>query len=318
MRGSDGADVTCSVHWPSGATRQSAAGIIPTHLWKALRFSSMLCLVGVFRWPSIWCEHRTRSQTAGPEEAPSATLAALREEESIQPAKTDAHTPRCIKTHLPPSRQSSERRPQLSFGLYTCTSLHRSPPLQTGSKACQSCQILSLAPASLPFSSTSLLEWDYNEKHGHFYCQTNYTTVSGVKKPNFYIQSPRYALQLQKLSFQHHLLCLDTRGQQHAGHSHWGGFWRWECKNYHIIWRSNVSKLSGCWCTNVSLLYHQIHSQLSYCSQNTHEKIHMYSCDSRKMLLNPASQERNKATEHDERGMQVCRTMYANTFKEIL
>lgn len=67
------------------------------------------------------------------------------------------------------------------------------------------------------------------------YCQTNYATVSGGKKPNLYIQSPRYTLQLQKLSSQHHLLCLDTRGQQHAGHSHWGGFRRWEGNNHHII-----------------------------------------------------------------------------------
>lgn len=145
------------------------------------------------------------------------------------------HTKLC-STHLPPSRQSSARRLQPSFGLYTCTSLHRYPPLQTGSKAYRSCQILSSEAASLPFSSTWLLEWDYSEKHGHLNCQTNYTTVSGGKKPNLYIQSTRYTLQLQKLSSQHHLLCLDTRGQQHAGHSHWGGFRRWEGKqspHYH-------------------------------------------------------------------------------------
>lgn len=99
------------------------------------------------------------------------------------------------------------------------------------------------------------------------YCQTNCTTVSGVKKPNLYIQSPRYTLELQKLSSQHHFLCLDTRGQQHAGHSHWGGFWRWEGNNHHIIWSSNVFKFSEYWWINVSLLYHQIQSQCSNCSQ---------------------------------------------------
>lgn len=57
----------------------------------------MLSLVAVFRWPSTWCEHRTRSRRAGPEEAPSATLAALREQASIQPPKTDVPTQRCIK-----------------------------------------------------------------------------------------------------------------------------------------------------------------------------------------------------------------------------
>lgn len=39
-----------------------------------------------------------------------------------------------------------------------------------------------------------------------------------------YILSLWYTLELQILSHQQHFLCLNTRGQQHAGYSRWGGF----------------------------------------------------------------------------------------------
>lgn len=56
---------------------ETTARIIPTHLAKILHSSSTLCLAVVFHRPSTWCEHRSRSQWAGFEEALSATLAAL-------------------------------------------------------------------------------------------------------------------------------------------------------------------------------------------------------------------------------------------------
>lgn len=194
----------------------------------------MLCLVAVFHWPNTWCEHRTRSRSAGPEEAPSATLAALWDKESEKQWKTMAPAQRCtIQTHLPRSRRSSELLLRLRFGLYTCTSLHHSPPCRTGAKASQSCQILSWRTASLPFSSTLFSEWDYKRKRGQSPHQPNNTTVSRFKTQGLYILSLRYTLELQELSFQHHLLCLNTRGQQHAGHPHWGGFGYWEENNGH-------------------------------------------------------------------------------------
>lgn len=147
------------------------------------------------------------------------------------------------------------------------------------------------------------------------YCQTNYTTASGVKKSNLYIQSPRYTLQLQKLSSQHHLLGLDTRGQQHAGHSHWGGFRRWEGNKHHIIWSSNVFKffrtLMDKWISSISS-----DSKSTFKLQpNTGGNAHHVTC--RKMLLNPASQQLNKTPERDETGLQVCSAIYLNTLKEM-
>ncbi len=44
-----------------------------------------------------------------------------------------------------------------------------------------------------------------------------------VMMQHVYILSLWYTLQLQSLSLQQHLLCLNTRGQQQARHSHWGG-----------------------------------------------------------------------------------------------
>lgn len=155
--------------------------------------------------------------------------------------QTHPHRGARFTTHLPRSRRSSELLLRLCFGLYTCTFLHRSPLRQTGAKASQSCQILSSGTAFPPFSSTLLSEWGYKEKRSHSCHRANNTAVLGLKKQSVYILSFRYTLELQKRSFQHHLLRLDTRGQQHAGHPHWGGVKCWEDSNNHNIWSEEAN-----------------------------------------------------------------------------
>ena len=146
----------------------------------------------VFRWPSTWCEHQTRSQSAGSEEALSATLAALGDikescvglsQNSCHPcvnsfsfeAKTHGLTnansiysdQALMLTYLPLWHQSSGQPFHQSFQRYTCISPDPSPLQQRWSTAFQIFPILSAKAGLPPFLSILPSEWDYNMKQWH-------------------------------------------------------------------------------------------------------------------------------------------------------